>query len=768
MLSDARTLWQSATTALSSLNDNITSNIANALDQLDEEAEKQANLDHMQQTLTNEIEDQFNTDDTADEITIYKQLLQECQLNIVDLSRQSKVILIEKDAEIERYKASLQAKNISPILPSTDTPTIDSNSTTTKNSGTNDTSIQIAQLTAEKKAYEESLIHIQEQLKESIQTKIQLKTLANKNIIYQNKIKNLLYTIAEYKLKHTQLEQEKCETVEQLVSEYSKLASESEIQHLNNISVINKLKLDKEEMALTIETLHHNISDFADRAASNTTTTGHTSTTNTASIAEPPLATASATIVPKAVPISHDDQAAGAAPVPLSVSSTALQQQQQEVKELKAKLINLQYDKKQQADEILSLQTQLQALKSSLSSPSSKLAPPTPSIPTDHTDNPTTHTATDVATTTSAEHLQTLSEANAALDIEVSNLKQDVLRLQIEKNEAIAAGKLIRDQSKQHEAQHQSTQVAYKAVMEEKAVLEVSHGELQRVLQELRDNHTSTQTLNNTALAEKEASLLTLSTTLDALQKQYDELLHDSQHQKLLFEQTAIESASSLAAFTQLESDYKVRIEELEASHTEAIQQLQQVVATYKENNITLTDQLTQLKLDLESQINALTEKHVNELQTQRAELEASHSQSILTVREQSEAAIKALELRHTEEQSATTSSLNERHRLELDEELKKQESHLQQAFEGIKASLISEHDLALEAILEQHQLALLAQSEALSAAYREEAAVLTQRLNEEHAQALAAMQATHASELTALQQHCDQLTEKLKETEAK
>ena len=763
MLSDARTLWQSATTALSSLNDNITNNITNALDQLDEEAEKRANQEALQQTLTNEIEEEFNTDDTADEITVYKQLLQECQLNIVDLSTQSKLTLIEKEAEIERYKALLQTHNISPTLPSTDTSTTVSN---TINNTTNDTSIQITQLQAEKKAYEESLIYIQDQLKESIQIKIELKTLTNKNIIYQNKIKNLLYSIAEYKLKYTQLEQEKNETVEQLVSEYSQLASESEILHMNNIAVINKLKLDKEEMALTIETLHHNISDFADRAATSNTTTGHTST-NTTSIADPPpLATATATtIVPTAVPIPNDDQAAGA--VPLSVSSIAPQQQQQEVKELKAKLINLQYDKKRQADEILSLQTQLQALKSSLPSPSSKSAPPPPSIPTNHTDSTALLTATDAAST-SADRLQTLTEANVALDIEVNNLKQDVLRLQIEKNEAIAAGKLIRDQSKQHETQHLTTQTAYKAMMEEKDALEVSYADLQRVLQELRDSQTATQTLNNTALQEKEASLSTLSTTLETLQKQYDVLLHDSQHQKLLFEQTAVESATSLTAFTQLESDYKLKIEELEASHTETIQRLQQEVETYKENILSLNDQLSQHQIDSESQIKAFTEKHVNELQTQRSELETSQAHSILMVREQGEAAIKALEVRHTKELSATRNTLIDQHRTELDRELQKQESQLQQAFEVVKGNILSEHELALRASSELHQLALSAQSESLTAAYREETAVLTHRLNEEHAQTIAVMKATHASELTALQQHCDQLTEKLKETEAK
>ena len=762
MLSDARNLWQSAATALSSLNDNITSNIANALDQLDQEAEKQANQDALQQTLTNEIEEEFNTDDTADEITIYKQLLQECQLNIVDISTQSKLTLIAKEAEIDRYKALLQTNNISPNLPSIDTTTSAFNAN--DNTTTNDTSIQIAQLTAEKKACEESLIYIQDQLKESIQTKIELKTLTNKSIIYQNKIKNLLYTIAEYKLKYTQLEQEKNETVEQLVSEYSQLASESEISHMNNIAVINKLKLDKEEMALTIETLHHNISDFADRAAS-TTTTGHTST-NTASIADPPLAKASATTIPTAVPIPHDDQAAGAAPVPLSASSTALQQQQQEVKELKAKLINLQYDKKQQADEIVTLQTQLQALKSSLPFPSSKSAPNPPSIPTDHTD--CTALVTADATSTSADRLQNLIETNIALDIEVSNLKQGVLRLQIEKNEAIAAGKLMRDQSKQHETQHQTAQVAYKAVLEEKSALEVSYTDLKRVLDELRDNHTSTQTLNNTALAEKEALLVTLSTTLEALQKQYDKLLHDSQHQKLLFEQTAEESATSLAAFTQIESDYKLRIEQLEASHTETMQRLQQEIVTYKENNISLTDQLSQHQIDSESQIKALTEKHANELQVQKSELEASHAQSILMVREQGEAAIKALEVRHAEELSATTSNLTEQHRIKLDHELQEHESQLQQAFEIVRANLLSEHNLALKAMSEQHQLALSAQSEALTSAYREDTALLTQRLNEEHAQAIAVMQATHMNELSALQQQFDQLTEKLKETEAK
>jgi hypothetical protein len=92
MLSDARSLWSSFSDAASTLNENI--NIA--FEKIDKERSGHEN------------------DHSAEELCIYKKLLDDAQMYHVELSQASRLLVAERDAELKYWKKKSGADDTSP------------------------------------------------------------------------------------------------------------------------------------------------------------------------------------------------------------------------------------------------------------------------------------------------------------------------------------------------------------------------------------------------------------------------------------------------------------------------------------------------------------------------------------------------------------------------------------------------------------------------------------------------------------------------------
>ena len=138
MLSDARSLWDSAAGAVKKFNDNIT----NALDNID--------IDNI---IDDGREESVRVDKLESELASYKKMLDEAQMQIYEVSKSSRMVLAEKDTELSFYK-----KNASP-------------NAATYNADNADTSLQLEKAKRENLALEESLREVQERLKAEMHQK---------------------------------------------------------------------------------------------------------------------------------------------------------------------------------------------------------------------------------------------------------------------------------------------------------------------------------------------------------------------------------------------------------------------------------------------------------------------------------------------------------------------------------------------------------------------------------------------------------------------
>jgi hypothetical protein len=250
MLSDARSLWKSASNALVALNENI----SNALENL--ETDPNLNNDDEYQDTSFEVEN-----DEVSEVEIYKNLLEEAQMNQVMLSNQSRLVLAEKEEKIIRLIELLKQNKI----PIPENETIISNYKNENSSG--DCELSYDDLKTEKKALEASLQYLQDQMKDLIVNKVEVKVLMEKNLSYQNRIKTLTKDFEECQNTSELNDRQKTEAIENLAEEYSKLAAEMELRHDRDQAALLKLQVEKEELITKMEAFQHSINEFADRAA---------------------------------------------------------------------------------------------------------------------------------------------------------------------------------------------------------------------------------------------------------------------------------------------------------------------------------------------------------------------------------------------------------------------------------------------------------------------------------------------------------------------
>ena len=189
MLSDARSIWSSLSTAASTINDNINT----ALENLDQEkAGVGAEVD---QTNTNE------------ELLIYKKLLDDAQMHHVELSKSSRVLIAEKDAEVKYWKKKSGAEDTT--------------------SAAADGEVTMERLTEERDALQETLILIGAQLRDSLRESNEAKVLVVKYKESQSRYEAIKTDFRKFSSEVETQNKHKNDTIENLVAEYSKLVTES-------------------------------------------------------------------------------------------------------------------------------------------------------------------------------------------------------------------------------------------------------------------------------------------------------------------------------------------------------------------------------------------------------------------------------------------------------------------------------------------------------------------------------------------------------------
>jgi predicted nucleic acid-binding Zn-ribbon protein len=360
--------WQTASTALAKINDNIST----ALEGLDKE---------MDASMANSVADAsygYSIENSDEELEAFKKLLEDAQMQHVQLSKQLGSIIAAKDAEIALLKKTNNTNGSAADHLSQDH-AIDGEET-------NETIMKLLQ---DKVLLEKSLEDYELRYQESLRAANDGKVLFSRFEKLSVKYMELETDHNELRSQYDILSKKTSEEIENLVSEYSKLAADGELRQVSDMQRIRDLSTDNEALKTKIESLEHIINDFADRALTNDSSTGR----------------------------SGADISVGSSP-----SHAA-----SELKELKVKLVNTQFDLKQRDDSILALREQVEELMASNASSSA------------------------VASANSARDddlVANLEKRIADLMSEKSHLTADIDRLIVEKREAEDAGKSFYEQSK--------------------------------------------------------------------------------------------------------------------------------------------------------------------------------------------------------------------------------------------------------------------------------------------------------------------------------
>jgi kinesin family protein C2/C3 len=230
MLSGA--LWAKASSALTDLKENISS----ALENLDKGDGQDSQEDN--------------------ELEAYKSLLEEAQIQQVELSKQSSVVIAQKEAEITHWK-KLAEQNGASVAPSSP-------------SGTT-SALKLEKLKAENEMLESSVSQLEDQLKTLLKPTIDAKVLEKQLFIIERKYEACKNDLVALRRDLESREKTKGETIDNLVLEYSKLAAESEQRQMQDAQVIKALEKKKYVYETKLSAMEHSLAEFADRATSSTT-----------------------------------------------------------------------------------------------------------------------------------------------------------------------------------------------------------------------------------------------------------------------------------------------------------------------------------------------------------------------------------------------------------------------------------------------------------------------------------------------------------------
>lgn len=242
MLGTAQNLWGRAT-------DVIASTAKNAADHLDNLGA--AIKDTLNEDLNNNLDD---SELYAEDLEEYKRMLSDMEMQQVELSKQSRMALANKEAELDVYRAKLKE-----LLPD-DASLQDAKSTQSVGN------LEIATIQAENKVLQETTASLQAQLQD-------LKNIDRELLMKDERVKKIesrySRAIESYNSRIEDLEtseKQKLETIEQLVEEYSKLAADTEKTKLSEESKWRDISQKNEVLSTKVVMLEQAVSDIADKS----------------------------------------------------------------------------------------------------------------------------------------------------------------------------------------------------------------------------------------------------------------------------------------------------------------------------------------------------------------------------------------------------------------------------------------------------------------------------------------------------------------------
>lgn len=259
--------WKSATTAIASINENIST----ALESLDkdsdaspksattatkrkssfilssltrsEDSEEYSKSQHSQVSTSS-----VHIDKLKDELELYKRMLEEAQMQHVQLSKELGSIIASKDAELSILKGGWHDSFHGS---STMSANIDQNIALASAASTDQQ--DFIKLTQEKLALENTLKEFEVKYQQSLKASNESNLLSGKYELLTQRYSELELEYEKYRNHTDSIIKEKMEEIDNLAMEYSKLAADSEIRQANDLRKLEDVLRDNQELSNTVE-----------------------------------------------------------------------------------------------------------------------------------------------------------------------------------------------------------------------------------------------------------------------------------------------------------------------------------------------------------------------------------------------------------------------------------------------------------------------------------------------------------------------------------
>ena len=297
---------------------------------------------------------------------MYKKLLDDAQMQHFELSKQSRILLAEKEAELICWKnlAEQSGQGVSKeVIPSC---------------------LQLEKLVQEKVALEKTLEEVGKSLETSLQERNTYHVLKGNYDEVLTRYEALKREFISWKADSEVRDKSKSETIDNLVAEYSLLAAEADLINSQSAKRVNEVLQENEVLVTKMHALEHSITELADRTASSSL---------------PAFQTAQGTISLSSA--STDSSSTSHSTVTAHSNNSLLL----DLKEARSKLVSAQMDLKEKESEIAKLKLELSNVQT--------IHPP--QIPED--------SAAVIATT---KELARLAEEQSKLNDEADKLRRDL------------------------------------------------------------------------------------------------------------------------------------------------------------------------------------------------------------------------------------------------------------------------------------------------------------------------------------------------------
>jgi len=644
-----KSLWERAASTVQT----VASNVSSVLDNLDDSTGQQQKL--------------------KDELRLLHSLLDEAQMQNVEMSKQTQLLIAEKEAEITLWIEKCNS--------------IDSSNINTK---IDESSLDIAKLKAEKKVIETMMNKLEEKLRDSVRDINESKIIKMKFNELNDKYENLKCDYDEL----IEKDKSRADTIENLVAEYSKLAADSADvkQSLDNQRVSDSQRLmevmkENEVLVTKMHALECNISEFADRAIMET----HPNSSNDRTLDE-------------------------------------------KLKEVKNKVVNLQFDLKEKDNMIASLNTQVITLQKYTTV---SLGVPVPPSNDD------------------------LEKKLEIAQNEISGLRDDIARLQTEKREAEDAGRILTDDLKRIQKQYDDL----KEDINEKGIVESA----------IFDNIDATVTNLKQQLSESEQQIKSLTEEKQVIEAS----LETSNNKYKLFEEEMLIKMNKLmetSTETSNSTNSKYKLLEEELADKMAVLRSLEVSMENSNSKYKLLEEEMASKMTIIRSLEELIENEKQQIDLLRQKGDADIQQALLEKKQSEEIGTKRLEEQATNFEIRLKSTLEEyvqKYNQEREEVLAKQqekyEEALAQAEETFMSTMVEAETQNLEKtrLLEEQYKLLISNADAAASQAKADLANVEERWVLKIKQDLTALEKKKNMEiLTAVKAKEDEMMEKVNSAE--